>query len=134
VEYGGYTAPPAITFYALALTNLNSALYTLSHESGHIFQAVQSGIWLTFRDSPSIPVITTYNGYICTYPITTVIDASLSRRENFAESISLYIRKDSLSSATRNFTCLTPLSAPNPPSLQNAYPAYYNYMVNSVFN
>ncbi len=126
IEYGGRTTYPSISFYTLALSNFNSAFYTLSHESGHIFQGAQPSIWGIFRDT--LPLPSDNNGYICTYPIKNVVDSNLATRENFAESIALYIRNGSLSSGTRDFTCL------GGQTFQQKYPEYYNYMVKSVFN
>ncbi len=126
IKYGGYTTYPRITFYPLALGNVNSAFYTLAHESGHIFSHAQPGIYDNYKNQ--VPLPTTDDGFICTYPIkrrTPTFDPRLS--ENFAEAIALYHANNSLSSATRDFTCMGGLK------LQQKYPTYYNFLNANVF-
>jgi len=119
--YGGFTSYPSIEFYPLALRNYNSAFYTLAHEIGHIVANTTTLLSL-FRESAP------YNteGFICTYPFRYPL-ADTNQSEDFAEMIAQYYMGQSLSSETRDFTCM---SGGN---LLSRYRAHFNFALQYVF-
>ncbi|GEM_PF-1274128 len=131
VSYGGRTVFPRIYLFTPAFSNgLRSVFYTLTHETGHIFANAQTS-QTVFKEFIELPFPTSSSGYICTYPSSARAYNDDNRgKENFAESIALYFLRNSLSSSGVNFTCMDALGG----SFDVAYPNYYNFMRDKIFN
>ncbi|GEM_PF-4417328 len=124
--YGGEViSSNTILIYELGSSTVGSAIYTLAHESGHIFAhrypSVQNEL---YRGDVGV----SSERPVCTYPLP-------HRRgmlvEDFAEMIALFIYTNPVigytePSATRNLSCISP-------SFNVTYPNHVNFAAQYIF-
>lgn len=112
VKYGGEIINGGITLYrpGTYLSDLVT-LYTLAHESGHIY-AHRTSADEKFADDPKVKG----EGYICTYPM------GKTTNEDFAETIALYISKVAGSTQAG---CMS--------NFRTQYPNHWSFARNSIF-
>lgn len=107
--------PNIITIYTLGVGSLPNSLYTLSHESGHIFARRYGDIYRQYTDTVGVG-----NILICTYPLQN------SPGESFAEMISLYASRG-LIPGTRHFDCM------GGKTFKEAYPQHWKFARDYIF-
>ncbi len=125
LRWGGYTTvrkggdvlagPNIISIYTLGVGSLSNSLYTLAHESGHIFARRYGDIFRQYVDTAGVG-----NILICTYPLAN------SSGESFAEMISLY-DAGSLIPTTRHFGCM------GGKTFKEAYPNHWKFARDYIF-
>lgn len=142
VTYGGLTPRSlrgsAIWLGRLGVSSVESVVYTLAHESGHVL-SYRTTILQVYADHPlhsptELDTTGPKKGIICTYPFddgdpywgSTAAAIQTSKTfENFAEMIALYISQES---STRSFSCL------EGGNLQTKYPKHWQFANTNLFD
>jgi len=96
-------------------------LYTLSHESGHIFANRNSYIYNKFFRNLFNPFGGQQEDYICSYPLKKTPD------EDFPETIAVFI----MNKFYPNYPYVH--CGNKPINLQTDYPKHYNFCINNIF-
>jgi len=96
-------------------------LYTLSHESGHIFANRNSYIYNEFLRNLFNPFSGKQEDYICSYPLGKTPD------EDFPETIAVFI----MNSFYPNYPYVH--CGNKSIDLQTDYPKHYNFCINNIF-
>ncbi|PIR61004.1 MAG: hypothetical protein COU68_01725 [Candidatus Pacebacteria bacterium CG10_big_fil_rev_8_21_14_0_10_45_6] len=118
ILYGGYIeGPRTIQIFPAGIGSVGNALYTLSHELGHVYDRAYD-IDVDFHRT--VPSTEKDN---CTYPIPS---GRSYPTENFAENIALYIAGPSPVSGYRSFTCLGG-------TLKTVRPVTWQFLRDNVF-
>ena len=111
----GYAAEikgSGILFHVYGLSYGSSGtLYTLAHETGHLYGAWIAGKWASFKQNSAV----VNEGFICTYLLGKTLP------EDFAETIAIYVAKKSNTSNA----CLG--------NFKTQYPNHWQYAKNNIF-
>lgn len=135
VCYGGRrVGPRTILIFKPGTGSVGNSLYTLAHESGHVFQDTTNADFGLLQDPgviSELPLFGTSGAMtgICTYPLDYNDDApgkQVPFTENFAEGIALFIAGPNPESGYRDLTCLGG-------TFQNSLDNTWLYFRNNVF-
>jgi len=135
VCYGGRrVGPRTILIFEPGTGSVGNSLYTLAHESGHIFQDTTNADFGMLQDPGVISELPLFgtNGAmtgICTYPLDYNDEApgkQVPFTENFAEGIALFIAGPNPESGYRDVTCLGG-------TFQSSLSLTWQYFRNNVF-
>ena len=111
--YGGYaTSGSRIVIYNLGVGSFMNTLYTLSHESGHVFAHRNSQIPTSFYR-----LVTPQEDFLCSYPL------GKTPSEDFAETIAVYVTYKSLTYRR----CGGGIDMPE------TYPLHYEFAKDQIF-
>lgn len=112
-----FAGPNIITIYSAGVQyGRTSTLYTLAHETGHIFARRFGDIFARYLDTAGVGGI-----YICTYPFGG------SNGESFPESIALYIANSPGHPKINLFSCL------GDGNFKTKYPNHWQFARNFIF-
>lgn len=116
--YGGFVTDGGtiIHIYNIGLLSVSNAFYTLTHETGHVFDHRYPDVKSAFRDDPQVHA----EGFVCTYPFGS------SLTEDFAESVAGYFSANPVS-VYRDFSCM------KGQSFQSKYPGHWQFMNEKLF-
>jgi len=125
LKYGGnnggvggdvIAGPNIITIYSAGVQyGATSTLYTITHESGHIFARRYGGIFRQYADTPGVG-----NILICTYPFNNSVG------ESFPEMIGLFVANSPGHAPINLFGCLGG-------SFKAKYPGHWQFARNVIF-
>ena len=116
-RWGGWTRGYRyIVIYPLGVGNRSTALYTLSHESGHVLAQVTE-LYQRYLDTQGPG----RERPICTYPVS-----GHASSEDFAEMVALYF-SNRYGTPTSRFSCL------GSQTFKTKYPLHWTFARNSIF-